>query len=906
MPTPRQSLIALAIGLALGLSSTGAEAARHHSKKPAKAKHSTRAAKSKKAPPVAAPAKAEETSQTSEAAMQLDKSVTPTAYAVELTVNPNRESHIGNVKIDLKLAAATNQIRLSARDLKIGMAELTPAGGHPQRAVVERDSEHTVILRFKRSLPAGTAKLEMAFSGHIESKDTDGLFRQKDGNEWYAFTQFEATGARSAFPCFDEPGWKTPWTLSLRVPQDHVAVANSPMVSETPVEKGWKIVRFAPTKPLPTYLVAFGVGRFDVVDGGSLRDMPIRFITPKGRGPDARYAAEVTASIVDRLERYFGMPYPYEKLDSMVLPLTVGFGAMENAGLITYRSSLMLAAPEFETAHFKRDYVAVAAHELAHQWFGNLVTMKWWDDLWLNESFASWMGDKITDQVKPEWNWGVESAYARANAMQADRLASARKIRQPVTTYHDLGNAFDGITYSKGQAMLTMIESWMGPEKFRDGVRRYMKTHAWGNATAEDFIKAVAGDSPKVAASFRSLIDQPGIPRLDLTSRCDNGNTRLSIKQSRWGGGNQHWTLPFCYSADGAATKCEVIETPQTEITLAGCPIVLDANPGGVGYYRPIYPKGGLMALLDGPIDSKNLNGLLATLDDVQAQFNSGDLPATEALAIAERYAAHPRREVVEQTTEIVEAAERLLEAKQRPAFAALVRKIYGPRLAALGLDEKPGESDDDQMLRANLIRLIGKLGDDPQLAQEATRRARSWLADRKAIAGSLVEPILVAAARHGDASLFDALVKAVRTSKDRAELRRLYQALGSFSDPVRAAAARKLTLAPELDPREAMTILSEGGRDSLLAADTWAFLQSNFDELAKRLPRDYPAGFPHKVSHLCEAGARQELASFMGKRADKYEGGPRDLALALESIDQCLATRKQQSASLASIFGQS
>ena len=309
--------------------------------------------------------------------MRLSPDVAPQAYTLALTLDPAQPRHSGQVEIDLQLRKPTARLRLHAKDLQVPQAWLEQ-GARRLDAKVRRLDAENIALDFARPLAAGPARLALRFTGTLQDKAVSGLFRQQEGGRWYAMTQFESTGARLAFPLFDEPGWKVPWTLSLTVPQALTAVANMPVVSEAPADAGWKTLRFAATPPLPSYLLAFAVGEFDVREAGNTgptSQTPLRFFAPAGRSGDAAYAAKVTGPIVERLEAYFGLPHPYPKLDSLAIPVTVNFGAMENAGLVTYASTVLLAAPAEQTPLFERDYVATAAHELAHQWFGNLVTM---------------------------------------------------------------------------------------------------------------------------------------------------------------------------------------------------------------------------------------------------------------------------------------------------------------------------------------------------------------------------------------------------------------------------------------------------------------------------------------------------------------------------------------------------
>ena len=416
------------------------------------------------------------------------------------------------------------------------------------------------------------------------------LLRQQEAGRWYAMTQFESTGARLAFPLFDELGWKVPWALTLTVPDNLQAFANMPLAEHSPTKPGWKTLRFETTPPLPVYLLAFAVGPFDVVDAGLSHPLPasngpgpasapasphsatpMRFIAPAGRGADAAYAAASTGAIVRRLEAYFNQPHPYAKLDSLAVPVTVGFDAMENAGLITYASTVMLAAPGSVTPRFQRDYTAIAAHELAHPWFGNLVTMAWWDDLWLNESFASWLGDRITAELQPGWGWDSAAVMARRDAMRTDRLQSSRRIAEPVHTDDDLAGVWDSITYQKGQAVLAMFEQWLGPDRFRAGVRRYINRHAWGSATAADFSAALAVDEPSLPDALHSFTHQPGIPRVAVEILCDAGPPRLRLRQSRLlargsvgrsGAAPALWQLPMVIRTPGGSSGL-LLATPE-------------------------------------------------------------------------------------------------------------------------------------------------------------------------------------------------------------------------------------------------------------------------------------------------------------------------------------------------------
>ncbi|MDQ2870464.1 MAG: M1 family metallopeptidase [Acidobacteriota bacterium] len=457
--------------------------------------------------------------------LRLPSGAAPLRYSVVLDVDPSSESFGGDIGIDLRFDRPMPVLWLNARDLEIDSAVLTQNGRTSKATLVEGGED---FVGFALDPPAvrGDARLRISYRGTIHPTDTTGIFRQKAGEDWYAFTQFEATDARRAFPCFDEPSYKVPWQLTLRIPRGMLAVSNTPISKEADASDGVREVAFAATKPLPAYLMAFGVGPFEVVDAGRAgrRSVPLRLFVPRGRAQEARWAKETSGQILGRLESYFGIPYPYEKLDALVIPQTVRFGAMENAGLITWNENLFLAKPSEESASFRRLHASISLHESAHQWFGDLVTLAWWDDTWLNESFATWMAARLLKDWKPEWDSAVSDVATRSETLDKDILKSARRIRQPILSPADIDNAFDDISYGKGGAVIAMFESWVGPEKFREGIRRYLSGHAFGTASSADFLSALEeAGSPGVARAFSTFLDQPGFPLVTADLRCAPG-----------------------------------------------------------------------------------------------------------------------------------------------------------------------------------------------------------------------------------------------------------------------------------------------------------------------------------------------------------------------------------------------
>ncbi len=531
--------------------------------------------------------------------------VRPERYQLDLTLRPEQPSFHGEVVIDIRLTAATQVIWLNGKDLTVESAWIQQgAGRKPVRTRVE--AGEFIALELDQPVGPGQAAIGLTFKGKLDEKASVGVYRRSDGQHWYAFTAFTAIDARRAFPCFDEPEFKTPWRVVLRVPQDDVAVANSRMVSETREAGGLKRVIFDETKPIATEVVAFGVGPFDVVEDGTAgrNHIPVRIIAPHGRGSEADGARGASKTIVERLEAYTGFPYMWDKLDHMAL-LDMPFGAIENPGLITYRDRVLLAPPRRDTAERRQAMRGTMAHELAHQWFGNLVTQRWWNDVWLSEGFASWLGGKISDLELPESQRGIAGVESRARIMNTD----SRPVRLEMHSRKEMGDIYSQIVYQKGAGVLRMVEHWLGEEPFQKGLQRYLKEHAYGSATTADLAAALKAESGvDVSGVFDSFLNQPGFPVVKATMDC--AEKRIRVRQES----SLKWRTPVC-----AGATCRVI-AEEGEIPIEECPVW--PNAGGTGYYR---------------VDLSDWAGML--------EKNWESLTAPERLAIAEDSARLPAQQ---------------------------------------------------------------------------------------------------------------------------------------------------------------------------------------------------------------------------------------------------------------------
>ena len=840
---------------------------------------------------------------------RLPDTARPIRYAIDLTIVPGEDTFRGVADIELNFDHASSVLWLNATDLAIDEANFTAPRRIETRTIPGGDN--FVGFAFDSSV-SGKATLHVEYIGRISKSTSAGLFQMRDGSRppLYVYSQFEPTDARRAFPCFDEPQFKTPWQLTLHVKQDLVAASNTPMLSEAKEAGGMKRVMFAVTRPLPSYLVALVVGPFDVVDAGKAgrKNTPLRILVPQGRGGEAEYASHTIPELLKLLEKYFDLPYPYEKLDSAIMP--VSNFAMENAGLITYGAAEMLSKPEAATAQFKRDCAVFSAHEMSHQWFGDLVTTAWWDDIWLNEAFATWMENKIPGEWKPDWKMDVTEVRDRLDAMELDDLVSSRRIRQPIESNDDIANAFDGITYQKGASVIEMFEGWIGGKQFQKGVRIYMREHADGNATTRDFLAAISQAAGfDVAPAFSTFLDQAGVPMVAVDLHCDRGKPRVTLTQSRslpigsQGSTKQTWSIPVCVAyAVGAAERheCSMLKDPSSEMTLSkasGCPAWVLANDGERGYYRVLYGGGLLDKLLSDRGMDLSVAERVGVLGDISALLDAGALTPAKALTSVEPFSEDPDYRVVSETvsaTGILRSP--MVPDDLRPNAARFLRKMYGARAHQLGWNSSSGQPDEAASLRTRLVALVAEDGDDPALMAEAQKLALAWLDDRKAIEPQMAYSVMYAAASHGHQELFDRIHAAALKAQDRRQRQILLGAMGAFRDPAIVKQRLALLLTDEFDLREAFSpLLFPAPRDAPRLP--FEFVMRNLDALLKKLPRevggDFAADLPKVGDNFCTTRDRDDLEGFFKPLVDQFAGGPRNLAQTLEAIDLCIAQKR-------------
>jgi aminopeptidase N len=838
-------------------------------------------------------------------AERLPGGATPEHYTLWFAPDLRAATFRGRADIRVRLATPTAAITLHAAELAFDEVRIEAGGRTVTATVTERAKDEMVTFTAPSTLPAGAATLHIAYRGILNDK-LRGFYLSKGAARNYAVSQMEPTDARRAFPSFDEPARKATFDISMTIPAGDVAISNGAVVSDTPgPEPGTHTVRFATTPKISTYLVALLVGDFVCREGAS-DGVPIRVCATPDKKDLTGFALEAAEFELKFFHEYFGIRYPYGKLDIIGIP-DFAAGAMENAGAITFRERMLLVDEATASIGVRKSVASVIAHELAHQWFGNLVTMKWWDDIWLNEGFATWAANKPLAAWKPEWRMDVNAAEETQAALALDILRATRPIRTKVETPDEINEVFDPIAYEKTSGVINMIEAYVGPEAFRKGVAAYLTRYATSNAAGEDFWNEVTRVTEKpVNRIMRSFVDQPGAPVLSVATACVRGNTRVTVRQRRFDGAPagaggtvppQAWSLPVCVKTGTGATTCQVVNTPTGTFTAQGCGPAL-VNADARGYYITEYAPDAVRALATRspaltPAEKVSLLGDewrlvragrhdVGTLLDLAAALALDTTPAVTA-DIAAR---------------IGFVAGAIADPPEREAFSRWIRAAFGPALDAIGLEPRPGDSDDVQTRRGALMQLLGGAG-DTRVQSAARALTAAYLEKADAVPPSLVGAALGIAAAGGDAALYDRLRAKLNASTSVPDVYyRVFGALPAFRDPALVDRTLAFALSDEVRSQDAPTLIAPllGGPEGDRA---WAFVQREWDALTNRL--GVFQGVPAIVGALggfCSTARAKDIETFFA--AHPVPPAARSLRQAIERIQTCAAIDARQSAPFA------
>ncbi|MGB6231098.1 MAG: M1 family metallopeptidase [Litorimonas sp.] len=864
---------------------------------------------------------------------QLPETVTPSAYRIDFVIDPEADGMTGTVEIDATVNADTDGFWIHAKEMEVSDASIEMDGATLPLVFdpVPLDDAPSGLawLAAPQGLSAGEGTIRLVFSTPY-NLNLNSAYKVVRGNDAYIVTQMEPIGAREAFPGLDEPKYKQPFTISITAPQGQTVVSNTPLVSETPVEGGMVRHQFAQTRPLPTYLVAFAVGPYDVVEfadipPNAVRDRPIKLrgIAARGEGPRLQYALENTDGLLSALEGYFGREYPYEKLDLLAAP-EYAFGAMENPGLIVYREYLLLLDEDAPLAQ-KRSYARVHSHELAHQWFGNLVTPVWWEDIWLNEAFATWMGNKGLTLWRPDGDFDNVTLKASLDAMNIDSLSTTRRVREPLTRSENVMDQFDGITYRKGGGVLDMFEAYLGEEAFQRGVRLHMERYADGVATADDFFQSIADGSgdPDVVDAMKSFVDQKGLPLVSVGKViCDETQTAVQLSQSRYAPlgskieQGQSWQIPVCVKlGSDPRHSCMMLKKPETkrlQLLLSdteSCPAFIMPNAGAAGYYRFTLDPSGWEALLSnlGELTTKEA---LSAQDSLVAAFRSGEVEAETFLSGMRAFAAHPDHHVASGSTRLLGFIHDEFP-QLRAGLARHVRSTYGQRYRAIrGEDTVEGA-----LLAPQLGALLATVGRDMEARNYLLRQGTLALGlgvleqdepKRTRVPSNMLASAYAEVMRRTPGAGFEPLLDLAANGSPLQKGAAL-QALTRTPDPDQAQRLLDLALSEDspLTGRQSGTIIAGLLANEAHSDRTWEWYRANFDRYMVRKVPDVRRGrAPNTAGGFCSLEKRDEVREFYQSRAALIPGYERSLAQSLERIELCAALKAEQGPSLTAALG--
>jgi aminopeptidase N len=843
----------------------------------------------------------------------LPDTVKPKAYRLALTIDPARKDFSGHTEIDAALTKPARVIFLHGSDLRVSSTQVKSKLGSVAATYTELEKSGVVRLDLPKELPAGDITLTFDYSADFHD-GAEGLFHAEVGGAWYAWTQMEPIDARRMFPGFDEPGFKTPFTVTVTAPKDLKVFANSPLVTATLA--GEMIThRFAPTPPLPTYLVALGVGAFEVVEttapANSVRKqpLPMRVIATKGQTSRMQFAAREAPKLLELTEKYVGVPFPYAKLDLLATPILGG--AMENAGLIIFDDTLLLLADDAPLRQV-RGFAEVTAHEIAHQWFGDLVTPAWWTDIWLNESFAEWLGKKVGDQWRPELGIAASEIQDAFEGMEADSLGAGRPIRQAITDNRQVGSAFDDITYKKGAQVLSMFETFIGPAKFAKGVNHHLQRYRHANATADDFFRSLAevAGNAKVVDAMRTFTDQTGVPMVTVTENEHD----ISLTQTRYRplgvapAAAQTWQIPLCL-ARGATRSCSLMPGASATIPAFVGKGALMANAGGAGYYRFRLSNSGWDQLI---AEAGTLPGreALALADSMWADFAAGTGSFDRVVAAARALSTNPERlAVLELANRLAGLANTGLTAEQLPHYAILMRSIYGPRLAALGFDPKAGahksESSQAQSLRQSLVPLVALEGRDPKLRAQLVAAAEAYLGgDMQALDVAYRPTALEVAVQDRGIPFMKRLHESVLKSTDSLFRQNSVVAIGGANTPELAEEALRLAFTPGMQSLETVRMVFGLSLQPEAREVVASFAERNFKQLLDAFPGFLRPRIVELFGGYCAKTDIARVEQWIQPKLAELGGGELELSQTKERIALCAALKDAKGAEIGRALG--
>jgi len=840
-------------------------------------------------------------------AQRLPQTLLPSHYKLSLDPNIEQKQFSGEETIDVNVKAPVKEIVVNSLDLEISEAEVI-SGGRTQKANLIYDKPNEMIrLQFSDTIVAREAQIHLKYTGKL-TEGLRGLYLSKTSRREYAVTQFEGTYARMMFPCFDEPGFKATFDLTTTADRGDTAISNGRIVNDQPAEGNRHRITFSTSPKMSTYLVALAIGDWQclsrTVDG-----VPIRVCTVPERKEYGAFALDVAAHSIQFYNQWYGIKYPFGKLDMLAIP-DYEWGGMENTASIFYRDSALLLDEKHASVFRKRSQSVTIAHEIAHQWFGDLVTAAWWDDIWLNEGFATWMSRKPIEAWHPEWHLDDDAAAEAQQIIGVDSLPSARAIHGNPSTPSEIKEMFDGITYEKGGAVLRMLESYVGPEVFRKGVNAYLAAHANGNATSADFWQAEAEASGKpVDKIMPTFVLQPGVPVIALSNACIAGREKLQFNQERFlisresqrTNGPELWRIPVCIKTGPALDDvCTTIVQRTQPDHLTGCPPWVFGNANASGYYRVEYTPQNLKGLAADAAKDLNVPERISLVEDAWALTRSGKTSVADFLDVSQNFRGEQSRHVVDLLANHLQYVEAALvsSAQDRQKFNAFVRPQFSPLAKQLGWEPRADDSDEQKALRSSLLEILGTAG-DPDAIAVARKLVREYMHEPSSVDATLAGPAFSIAAENGDAALYQQFAEALNGSKSGDEYYHYLFALADFRQRQLVDGTVELIDAGKVRQQDYPRFFGALLGNPASREVAWKYLKDHWTDLAQKVTSFGGAGAVSALGNACSAEMHDDVKQFFERHP--APGAQRAVQQSLNRIDNCVEFKQAQEKNLQS-----
>ena len=866
-------------------------------------------------------------------AQRLPGNVLPEHYSLSFTPDLQKATFAGHETIDVRITQPATSITLNAIELELQDVSITQNGNTQKAHVTFAPEKEQATLIVPAQLAAGPASIQIQFTGTLNDK-LRGFYLAKTKLRNYATTQFEATDARRAFPSFDEPALKSTFDVTLIVNKGDTAISNGRIVSDTPGPGEDKhTLKFSTTKRMSTYLVAMAVGDFQCNDGEA-DGIPIRVCGTPDKKPLGTVALRYAEEILKFYNQYYGIKYLFEKLDILGVP-DFEAGAMENTGAIFYRESVLFIDDKDSAVDSRQQVFEILAHEMAHQWFGDLVTMKWWDNIWLNEGFATWMALKPSQALHPEWNATLDAVKATNSAVLLDSLRNTHPIRAKADTPDEINELFDPISYEKAAAVLRMVEAYVSPDVFRRGVNVYLRKFQYSNAAAEDFwgTLALASGRP-IDRIMPTFVNQPGVPLIKVSMKCvtppvtaerpvrrkgrrsrvpakPQPKTEITASQKRFIAGNnsgsagtEQWMIPVCFKSSSSRPFCQIFSERQQTVSLPGCSQWVMTNANAVGYYRTQYDSAILKSLSTVLTDHLNTAERMSLLTDQSALMRSGQENIAAFLDLVAALSSDQERAVMESYVPTLRSINRyLLTSADREAFHAWIRSTFRPMMAKVGWTPAPGESEDMHTLRSDLVDILGMIGEDPETISESTRLAQQYLKDFHSVDATLAKQVLQVAARYGNAELFDQYLAARQDARSPEQYYNVDAAMSEFRAPQLVQRLLQISISPEVRNQDAPFMVFSVLMNADVQETAWPWVKQHWDEVEKKTTMSSGTTIVSGTQNFCSAEARDDVQRFFSEH--KVPSAERALKQVVERIDSCISFREHQQTNLAAWLGQ-